>query len=411
MRIGIICTDLWSERKKEELIPMNDITRPWCQFATKDQSIRRLTFKSKPIKCPSKRLECVPADVSIGLYIEYMYGAYGVTVDLIKPEELSVDRCRQNDINFQLIYDLLEAYHYDKEGPKYRNFREVLEKCDNVYPSYDFQKFINSKITYYNYLKAHNIKIAATITLESAEYAQKYPGGPLEAAKDLFLQMKADNWDSHEQYPQAAGKFIVKPVYGQESIDLFEGFIGWPEAKGWIPPKEYKKELKRLAAYLEKAIEKYPGLVFQKFIEGFGDEHKSPELRLYYIGDEYEYSMCTCGNSYLRPKEEGGRTNFPVQMLRRVTENIKAQLPKIILRGKEMPRLLTRFDMGYKENGKPVEPFVNEIEFVPSLYIEDNGRVVEDKLGDQMVKITCKLLGITLDQLAAATSSANDVES
>ena len=67
------------------------------------------------------------------------------------------------------------------------------------------------------------------------------------------------------------------------------------------------------------------------------------------------------------------------------------KLPPIKMKGKTLPRLLTRVDVGCEK--KFAKPWiVNEVEFVPSLYIENVNYIPEIKLGDQMVKIVKKFV-------------------
>ena len=61
-------------------------------------------------------------------------------------------------------------------------------------------------------------------------------------------------------------------------------------------------------------------------------------------------------------------------------------LPKIKIKGVTLPKLLTRVDVASGLEGKNPH-FVNEIEFVPSLYIQDHDHLIDKMLGDQMVKI------------------------
>lgn len=149
-----------------------------------------------------------------------------------------------------------------------------------------------------------------------------------------------------------------------------------------MPPQEVKEELKKFMKYLKYVFENYLGVVFQKFIPDFGNGKKCPELCLYYIGGEYQYFMCFVGGSYLRLWSEGGKTDFPMDRLKPHTKDILERLPKMVVNGVEVPRLLDRFDMGYLINGEFVILYVNEIEFVFFFYIEDYFFVVEDKLGD-----------------------------
>merc|ERR1712072_1158218 len=88
----------------------------------------------------------------------------------------------------------------------------------------------------------------------------------------------------------------------------------------------------------------------------------------------------------------GGKLKgMPMHELRQQAETIMKKLPVMEVQGKKLPRLLTRLDMGCYMEGK-LSPFVNEIEFVPSLYIEEHKFKMDAMLVDQMVRITRTLL-------------------
>merc|ERR1711935_181539 len=75
------------------------------------------------------------------------------------------------------------------------------------------------------------------------------------------------------------------------------------------------------------------------------------------------------------------------------TKKILKTLPPMVMpNGARLPRLITRLDMGYLQDGK-YKPFVNEVEFVPSLYAECKParKYVKDYIAHcakQMVRIT-----------------------
>merc|ERR1719335_890618 len=113
---------------------------------------------------------------------------------------------------------------------------------------------------------------------------------------------------------------------------------------------------------------------------------------MYHIGEDYKYSVCFSEKQILRPVAEGGTLPAPMNKLKSTARTIVRKLPAIVMpNGTRLPRLLTRLDMGYLIDGQ-LQPFVNEVEFVPSLYCEDMPRAVISKfikgLGNQMVKIT-----------------------
>merc|ERR1712188_136935 len=117
-----------------------------------------------------------------------------VEVDFILPEEISLERLKSNDLNFLLIYDLLEAFHTDKSKDKtlYKTLKECLKKADNIYPPLEYQELIYSKINYYNYLKEHDISILPTLTMTKEEY-QKL--GHDSAVSKVMEHAQHEDWD------------------------------------------------------------------------------------------------------------------------------------------------------------------------------------------------------------------------
>jgi hypothetical protein len=364
LRIGILLTYPRLEVKKEELISHRDKNRAWTKLAEPKFVVeRKFRREKKVVKRHPLGKYAIPTDVSVGCFIKHQYP--NVEVDMILPHDISKERLGSNDINFLMIYDLLESFHTDKSKDKkvYTELKDCLESCDNIFPPYEYQKLIYSKIEYYNYLKDNKVAIAPTMTLTQEEYNEM---GNEAAIKKILDTVEQEQW----------GRFICKPVYGQEAIDA----------------RFFTATMKKsLANYFKRCMKKYPGIVIQKEIKDFGNSKKSPELRMYYVGKQYTYSVCANENTVVRPRQEGGSLDTPLDSLKSKTRKILRKLPPIVMpNGKRLPRLLTRLDMGYLVDGK-YSPFVNEVEFVPSLYAEDCAhhpdRLIDAKLGHQMVKI------------------------
>lgn len=368
VRIGILLTYPKLEQNKDELVSQfleKDASGlPWQNVVDVDS--RHLLFKRRDSRYQANDKLGVPTDAAVGYYIRHSCLKQGVEVDFILPHEISMERLRSNDLNFLLIYDVLEAFHTDKtDGKKiYNTLLRCLKKADNIYPPLEYQELIYSKIKYYNYLKEHKVDILPTVTMTKEEYKEL---GEEKAAKKVLEHAQGEQW----------GRFIAKPVYGQESKDL----------KFFEP-----MEMGSFKRYLSKCMNKYPGIVAQKAVKFFGKSPKSPELRMYHIGDEYKYSVCFCDKQIMRPDTEGGTLPAPMEKLKATTRKIIRKLPAIVMpNGCRLPRLLTRLDMGYMVDGE-FQPFVNEVEFVPSLYSEDTPKPVINNfikgLGQQIVKIT-----------------------
>ena len=136
LRIGIVLNYKKAEQKKDELYCTDKY--PWLNIG-KDPKYNSLTINKKG-------KVCVPADVAIGLFLESLpqNESVKITVDYIKPDDISAERFRKNDIVFIIIFDLLECFHLSK-GNQFEKFKHALKTCDNVYPPYSYQKFINNK--------------------------------------------------------------------------------------------------------------------------------------------------------------------------------------------------------------------------------------------------------------------------
>lgn len=376
VRIGILLTLPKQEQRKGELL--GDIKGEWTNHVPK-----KWNFDKNDNDEYGKY--GIPTDVAIGAYAQHGLNEKDVEVDFIPPKEISKKRLASNDLNFLLIYDVLEAFHTDKSTDKetYNNLKKCLLGAKNVYPPREYQEFVYSKINYYKYLQQKKVNVLPTFTMTTEEYKK--------IGHEAALKKLINFWDQEN-----LGDVIAKPVYGQEGIDVdwFDGEDDYDDlgkGKGDIPK------------YFKKCARKYPGFVVQQMVKGFGHTKASPELRMYYMGNRYQYSVCAGqGRTYANgvtkfsmkhPKAEGGTLDAPLSKLKAETKKILKKLPPIVMpNGARLPRLITRIDMGYRVDGK-YRPFVNEVEFVPSLYAEYKPLKHEiqsyvSACAKQMVKIT-----------------------
>jgi len=383
VRIGVLLALGECEGNKFELVDERKRVppRPWVKGADSDFFIDRPEIKHKGQIIPG--VIGIPGDVSVAEYIKFKHGDK-VEIDYINPKDITTERLKSNDINLLLIYDLLEAFHTDKSGTVFSKFREALHKAGNIYPSLEYQEFINSKLLYYNHFKAKNLPIAPTITISKEEWNARVTqlaarGGPAAVADEVIEEIQR----------QGFKKFIAKPVYGQEAIGC--GIFTMDDLK--------KVEFKR---FLVKSFKKYPGLIIQDFIHDFGDTKASPELRMYFVGREYQFTaMATKKKTYTLAEDGvGGTYSLPphidLRALKELAYRAMDNMPPVTLKrangqGVNLPRLLTRVDMGCIRNGV-FDPWINEVEFVPSMYIEDHRCPLDALLGEQMVKITKQYL-------------------
>lgn len=406
-RIGILLTNSKNEGKKEEIISLRkrNPPRPWIKdtdfTANPDFKIIRkpynLTYKQ--IKIP--QTVGVATDVSIGEYIRH-YHSNDCEVDYIRPKDISAERLAKNDINFLLIYDLLESFHTDRTKGKrlHNNFKTVVQNATNVFPNWKYQEFIDSKLLYYEYFRAHDIPIAPTLTLSREDYHEQVKkeiasGGEQGAARRvaaaILAKIEQNTW----------GKFIAKPVFGQEA----KSCKSFKNASA-------KDVGDRFAKYITETYAKYPGLIFQKFIHGFGETTSCPELRMYFVGDTYHFSMIATRDRIYTLRSEGGKPsgrsqnglldlpkNIRLDALMEIARKVISVLKKKCTLQRPdgsvttLPLLVTRVDMGCIQDGE-FKPWVNEIEFVPSYYMEDHTHPLDGCVGEQAALIARKYLGM-----------------
>ena len=356
IRIGILLTLPRLEKKKDELVCENK-ERWWLKDVQNKYCIKR------------QNKNCCPGDVSIGKYIE---SKYKIKVDYIMPREITKERLKKNTVNFMLIYDLLEAFHSSKTPEKKRRYQElvkVLSEAKNIYPPYDYQQLINDKSKYIKHLsKKKKTRVIPTFSITRQQYnrfGKTHQQRVQKTAQSIINRAKKQGWK----------KFIAKPIFGQESI----GF------KAFDPEKIEQQVPKYVDKMFNDKKTIYPGILIQKYIEGFDKEN--PEIRMYFIDEDYKYSVITTDTKVTIPKNEKGTEPVPgFNQLKLFAKQTLKGLPPIKINGKKLPKLLTRIDIACQQKFK--KPWVcNEVEFVPSLYIEDINGIPEIPLGDGMVKI------------------------
>jgi len=358
LKIGIVLNYKNAEKKKDELLNVNSRKMKWLSLA----NARR--YKKFCIIKNNKKF--IPADVAIGIYLESKYPDK-VIVDYITPNEISTRRFKKNDIVFIIIYDLLEAFHLS-DRTKFNKLKLALKNSNNVYPPYKYQKFINNKCEYYKYLSKKGIPVAPTYCISKEKW---YIRNPETYVNNLLSKVRHNKWES----------IIAKPVYGQEAIG-FAKFISCEPKKGLACKKVAIKR------YLSKNVPKYKSIVIQEYIKGF--DKNNPEIRTYFINGKYMYSIITTSTRVAQPVQEGGsykisqdRWNY----IRRLSQHVMESLPKLDLPGEFKNPILTRIDIGSGLENVPFGYFVNEVEFVPSLYIEDQKNPVVETISESLVQV------------------------
>jgi len=373
IKIGIVLNFKNAEKKKDELFPMN--SRDYLQSANSPE------YKQFTINKNGKIF--VPDDVAIGMYLEHLQknDQFNIVVDYITPSEISVRRFKENDIVFVIIFDLLECFHLSKK--MYNNYKHALKTSGNVYPPYEYQKFVNNKCTYYSYLKKKGVHVAPTHCITKHKWYTRDSDAYVDK---LIKKVNNNKWDS----------IIAKPVYGQESLD-FQKFLSKPECTQDCTQgcKQGCKQVcksslfcqkGRLKKYLNKNIPKYKSIIIQEYIPGFDKD--SPEFRTFFIDGIYAYTIVTDDNDSYIPKQEGGTYNISNSnwnYLMKFSQKAMDSLPKLDLPGLHRNPILTRIDVGSGLHGVPKGYFINEVEFVPSLYIEQTSFPVIEQIAQSLL--------------------------
>jgi len=78
---------------------------------------------------------------------------------------------------------------------------------------------------------------------------------------------------------------------------------------------------------------------------------------------------------------------------KRVIDVLQSKVTVTTPDGIALPLLMTRVDMGVMRDGV-FKPWVNEVEYVPSYYVEDHTHPIEGVVANQCAVIAKKFLGI-----------------
>ena len=369
LNIGIVLNFKSAEKKKDELLKITE--HDYLKLANDPKYSDYVITRKGSI--------CVPADVAIGLYIESLpkNDQFNIVIDYIKPDEISLARFKKNDIVLIIIYDLLECFHLGSTA-NFNKFKHALKNSGNVYPPYEYQKFVNNKCTYYKYLSDKKIPVAPTHCITKYKWNKR--DSDVYVGK-LLSKIKNNKWDS----------VIAKPVYGQESKD-FAKFMSKAECttetacSKQVCQSSLFCQKNRLKRYLSKNIPKYKSIIIQEYIPGF--DRENPEIRTYFIDGIYAYSIVTTKTIVERPVQEGGKYRISPQnwnFIMKFAQRVMDSLPKLDLPGLHRNPILTRIDIGSGLHGVPKGYFVNEVEFVPSLYIEDQDFPVVEQIAQSLL--------------------------
>lgn len=339
MRIGVICTpSIEYEIEKDELTLIDPDLRPWLVDLPKKYVINY------------ENGLYTTDDISIAYYLKHTLKTQKHEVKVIYPtDEDAIEQVKNNDINFLLIFDMLEAFH-TLPTRKFEKVRDIFA-LHNVFPAYDYQFFVNHKHVYMDYLRTKGINVLPFLHISRKEFELN----PEETVEKVMSFPRGDD-----------DKIIGKPVYGQESI----GFK--------IFTKNATED--NYEHYIDKIFMRFKDVIFQPYIKALDS---SAEYRVYYVGERPIFGI---KNDYNENKNSYYEIENEPEILE-FTNKVMAMLPPLKFKGWDTPRLLTRIDVGCCYGDTKL--FVSEIEFVPSLYMTDipKGMLLDAMLGDQMIHI------------------------
>ena len=320
---------------------------------------------------PKKYLvdENLNTDVAIAISVKDSYP--DVSVDIILPREISLQRLKKNDVNFILGYDCInqlvsEPYVKKFSGDKGNKLlKDIYSKSSSkIFPPMNFLEFVWAKDKYLTTFHKKKIPISPTIIV-----------GKFNIPKILgSIQQKG--WKN----------FIIKPVggtiaYGVEMFQL----------------KDCLKNPLLLSEYFDEHKEYYPKFLIQERIQGF---KKYGEIKMFWIQGNYSYAVNTI---------DRGGDDYQVKIVtnkkvldecKKIGEKALQSLPKIKVKGKVVGPVLVRTDFTCCLNNKKYSPtnyFLNEVEHQDAGSYVNNGNIkypYVQVMADAFVKKAHELKGL-----------------
>jgi hypothetical protein len=295
-------------------------------------ALKKITPKKYLVDTYNKKKQ-LHVDVAIAMTVKTRFP--GVTVDIIMPKEITLQRLQKNDINFVLGYDYITTIEQDPWVAKFVNDPQLLldiykNPKSKVFPPYKHQDFIWDKKKYLTKFKKSNIPISPTIFVKGSVTIPK-----------LLAQISSYKWK----------QFIVKPIGGCEGHGC-----------GFFTTKEIVAEPTKLMDYFIENAEIYEEFLVQRLTDGF---KKYGEVKSFWIEGEYNYAILTkdvpYGDSIVTPMTD--QKILPT--CKALGEKVTKAIPKLIFNGKKTDPVMTRIDMICCLDNKPqssLKYYLNEIE-------------------------------------------------
>ena len=290
----------------------------------------------------------INTDVAIAYTIKERYPL--ITVDIIEPKDLSLQRLKKNDINFILGYDYISSLNESPYVKKFEGISGANKVCtmyknpnSKVFPSYNFLSFIWNKKKYLQHLQKHKIPISETIFFNGNGNCNR-----------LIQQIQKYKW-SH---------FIVKPNGGTEKggVEVFT-------------VKDVLKNPNKLSEYFEEMGTIWEEFLVQERIDGF---IKYGEIKSYWMDGKFSYAVNIVDKNTDELDENGDKIIYDdlivhteiidkkiLSEIKKIGERVIECLPKISLHHKRVLPAMVRIDFAcclHNRSKKPSNYYVNEIE-------------------------------------------------
>jgi len=256
-------------------------------------------------------------DVAIAMMVKNRYP--GITVDIILPKEITLQRFKKNDINYVVGYDYINAVNDDPYIAKFSGkagHKRVLDIYKNkdakIFPPYEYLDFIWNKKKYLMKLQKRKIPINPTIFIKGNASVPK-----------LISQIASYPWK----------EFIIKPIGGTTSYGV-----------GLFKLTDTIKEPTLLMDYFIENNEYYSNYLVQPLVKGF-KEHG--EIKSFWIDGKFSYAVNIIDN------ESSGGTYVVQEVIS------KPKLDKCKEQGKQVMKILPKISF----NGRKTEPVATRLDF------------------------------------------------
>lgn len=276
------------------------------------------------------RAKHVGVDRSVAEYIAHKHPE--ITVHYKDPFEVNLK-------DYDAVYIGLEYWSmshvlYEQGSKALRDYGKLLSSVPKrrfiVPPA--FVEFSHDKCAFNRSMRALRIPVAPTKCVDVRTMSKRHTETDL---RRVYASIRRTPWGKQ--------KVFAKPIPGEGSHDVFS-FESFDEfARG-------------VSQVLEQKI--YTHIVFQRYMPDFATD-KHPELRTYWIGDEYQVGVRTTTLGYY-----AGRIKRLPSAVRQHTQRMIRHFEKTF----GFSFVCARFDWGFD---KDIGYFINELELLPGFFNEE----------------------------------------